>query len=144
MCKSHIYASTVIDVSLKTTTHQARSKIKLHKESRNMVLKCDIHFDQNENGVYFAGQLLSGNVTVNLNKTKKLKGSLKKHLRREFYFQNCVSFYVRSNLLAYHRTCSVRMDRATFGWCWKTTSNPNDSLSWSRGLRFDQYLLGTG
>ncbi|EDV93348.1 arrestin domain-containing protein 17 [Drosophila grimshawi] len=35
---------------------------------------CIISFDQNEHGTYFTGQVVTGKVVVNLNKTKKLRG----------------------------------------------------------------------
>ncbi|KAH8344320.1 hypothetical protein KR084_009658 [Drosophila pseudotakahashii] len=39
-----------------------------------MSKNCMITFDQNEHGTYFTGQVISGKVIVNLNKTKKLRG----------------------------------------------------------------------
>ncbi|XP_017856115.1 PREDICTED: arrestin domain-containing protein 5 [Drosophila arizonae] len=35
---------------------------------------CQITFDQNEHGTYFTGQVVTGKVIINLNKTKKLRG----------------------------------------------------------------------
>lgn len=35
---------------------------------------CIIKFDQNEHGTYFTGQVVTGRVIVNFNKTKKLRG----------------------------------------------------------------------
>ncbi|XP_064550790.1 arrestin domain-containing protein 17 [Drosophila montana] len=35
---------------------------------------CQITFDQNEHGTYFTGQVVTGKVIVNFNKTKKLRG----------------------------------------------------------------------
>ncbi|XP_017053004.1 arrestin domain-containing protein 17 [Drosophila ficusphila] len=39
-----------------------------------MSKNCMITFDQNEHGTYFTGQVITGKVIVNLNKTKKLRG----------------------------------------------------------------------
>ncbi|EDW81366.1 uncharacterized protein Dwil_GK12019 [Drosophila willistoni] len=39
-----------------------------------MSQNCIITFDQNEHGTYFTGQVISGKVIVNFNKTKKLRG----------------------------------------------------------------------
>ncbi|XP_013118292.2 arrestin domain-containing protein 17 [Stomoxys calcitrans] len=39
-----------------------------------MAANCVISFDQNEYGTYFTGQLLTGKVVINLNKSKKFKG----------------------------------------------------------------------
>jgi len=40
-----------------------------------MSKNCMITFDQNEHGTYFTGQVITGKVIVNLNKTKKLRGT---------------------------------------------------------------------
>lgn len=40
-----------------------------------MTLSCDIKFDRNAQGIYFPGDLLSGEVHITLEKSKKLKGN---------------------------------------------------------------------
>lgn len=38
-----------------------------------MVIKCDIEFDNNPQGVYFSGQMLTGTLTLTANRVKKVK-----------------------------------------------------------------------
>lgn len=39
-----------------------------------MVVTCDIEFDQNPAGCYFAGQLVSGTIVLKCDKVKDVKG----------------------------------------------------------------------
>lgn len=40
------------------------------------MVECEIKFEQNPYGIYFAGQVLTGQVVLTLQKPKKVKGQL--------------------------------------------------------------------
>lgn len=66
---THLVSSTV-SVLAKSPT----DKPVIINKSIKMPVSCKIHFDQNENAVFFAGQLLSGSVQISLTNTKRLRG----------------------------------------------------------------------
>lgn len=39
-----------------------------------MGIKCEIKFEQNQHGVFYAGQVMSGAVQITMDKTRKFKG----------------------------------------------------------------------
>lgn len=41
-----------------------------------MPFKCEVIFNQNPYGIYFAGQILSGRVEISVDKIKKVKGKI--------------------------------------------------------------------
>lgn len=62
-----------------------------------MVINCDIEFDNNPQGVYFSGQILTGRFTLTVNKVKKMKGKNWKNLiknkkNKKIYFILFFSF----------------------------------------------------
>lgn len=72
---THLVSSTV-SVLAKSPTDKPIIIIK----SIKMPVSCEINFDQNENAVFFAGQLLSGSVQISLTNTKRLRGIM--HLKK--------------------------------------------------------------
>ena len=46
-------------------------------ETVKMVVTCEIDFDNNKNGTYFAGQMLTGTIILKSDKPKEVKGMIK-------------------------------------------------------------------